>query len=260
MASQITKPSGAVDSPKLLDRIQWARLQAQRREIQPLNLTQSQVDHLVAEWEPLIQPNLTERSEIFAVARPDGETTGVTGPRWLFHCIGLPHRAAYVGLLTPTRLLVLQKRSHCKIDYPYQWHISAAGHVPQTQNGTDISYEDGALKEVAEELFSLDDGGSAREVLTLLDSPLTTIGDPYSTYDEDEARNPPYYNAEVVQLFAGTLSHRGMARLQPQLAEVAGLYLCAADEASYILHHEIVAPGYRTAIPRYLHWLATDSA
>ena len=56
--------------------------------------------------------------EEYAVARPDGTTAGVTGPRWLFHLLGLRHRAAEIAFRTPGGLIVLQRRSATKADWP----------------------------------------------------------------------------------------------------------------------------------------------
>src|SRR3712207_6819882 len=116
------------------------RLQTLRRQLRPLALQQSDLDKLVEEWTPCIEPSESEIQELFAIARPDGSTTGVLGPRWLFHRFGLPHRATHVGLLTPSDLLILQKRSHTKSDYPSHWHLPASGHVPQEADGKEISY------------------------------------------------------------------------------------------------------------------------
>ena len=98
-------------------------------------LTQAEVDNLCSDWEPKILPSQKERDEWFSIARPNGTIRGVVGPRWLFHLLGLRHRAAEVALSTPTGLIVLQRRSPVKDEWPDALDMAVAGHIPQRQDG-----------------------------------------------------------------------------------------------------------------------------
>src|SRR5689334_17107035 len=93
-------------------------------------LTQERMDALVATWEPKVQPEEKERTEFFGVARPEGSTTGVTGPRWIFHLLGLRHRAVEIAFRTESGLIVLQRRSMNKEDWPGAPDMAVAGHIP----------------------------------------------------------------------------------------------------------------------------------
>src|SRR5690349_7439490 len=102
-------------------------------------LTQEQIDALAAEWEPKIEPDSKEQSERFGIARTDGITTGVTGPRWIFHLLGLRHRAAEIAFCTESGLIVLQRRSLTKSDWPGAPDMAVAGHIPQQEDGSDLT-------------------------------------------------------------------------------------------------------------------------
>lgn len=210
---------------------------------------------LVAEWEPKVRPDAKDRSEAFAVARPDGTTTGVVGPRWIFHLFGLRHRAAEIGFHTPRGLIVLQRRSPTKSDWPDMPDMAVAGHIPQEEDGCDLTYEQGAWKEIAEEI-----GLEERDaVQTLVEGRLLPIGEPYVSFDMDVDRNPPFYNAEVRQVFGATLTGEGLSRLHFADDEVAGLLLVTPETAWDMLARENIASGMRYSLPRYLDWLAKQS-
>ena len=93
-------------------------------------LTRERMRELAAQWEPKVRPDAKERGEDYAVAKPDGTTTGVVGPRWLFHLLGLRHRAAEIALRTPSGLIVLQRRSATKIDWPDVPDMAVVAGVP----------------------------------------------------------------------------------------------------------------------------------
>src|SRR5437868_5975076 len=88
--------------------------QARQRIGYGYDLTQQELNRLASEWSPRVEPDRKDASEQFAVSRPNGATTGVAGPRWLFHLLGLSHRAAHVGLATPSGQVILQRRAPTK--------------------------------------------------------------------------------------------------------------------------------------------------
>jgi isopentenyldiphosphate isomerase len=219
------------------------------------DLSRAEVSKLREVWQPRVQPDAKDESEDFVIARPDGSTTGVTGPRWLFHLFGLPHRAAHVGFATPNGLIVLQRRAPTKADWPDAWDMAVAGHVPHQDDGRNMSFEAGARKEIEEEL------GLSDSILDslLVEGRLLSVGAPYFSYDQDEARNPPFHNAEVRQIFVATLTPEGLAQIKPDFEELSGVYLCNVEEAWDLLAREPVASGLRYSLPRYLDWLARQA-
>jgi isopentenyldiphosphate isomerase len=227
-----------------------------RRLRQGLNygwsLTQDDLDDLDLDWHSKVQPSQKDVSESFAVTRPDGSITGVSGPRWLFHLLGLCHRASHVGLATQNGMVLLQRRAVTKADWPDAWDMAVAGHVPVKDDGSCMSFEEGALKETEEELGLL-----AESIGSLLvEGRLVPVGAPYFSFDVDEGRNPPFYNAECQQIFGGTLTPEGLSQLKPDYEELSGVYLCPPEKAWDILARGNIAGGLRTSLPRYLDWLA----
>lgn len=215
------------------------------------SLTREQMQALVAEWEPKVRPDAKEWAEDFVIARPDGTTTGVTGPRWIFHLFGLRHRAAHVAFCTESGLIVLQRRNPTEEDWPDALDMTVAGHVPQSQDGGDLTFEQGAWKEIAEEI-GLEESDAER---ALVEGKLLPLGAPYVSFDAELTRNSPFYNAEVRQIFAATLTGDGLSRLHFSDNEVTGLLLVTPDGAWDLLGREPVASGLRYSLPRYLDWL-----
>jgi|SRR5579871_1674086 len=214
-------------------------------------LTREEMAGLMAEWEPKVQPDAKERGEDFAVARPDGTTTGVVGPRWVFHLFGLRHRATEIAFRTPSGLIVLQRRSFQKDDWPGAPDMAVAGHIPQREDGSDLTFEEGAWKEIAEEV-GLEEREAAQ---TLVEGRLMPVGAPYVSLDLFPERNPPFFNAEVRQIFAATLTGEGLSRLHFADDEVIGLLLVTPETAWDMLVRDNVASGMRYSLPRYLDWL-----
>lgn len=225
--------------------------EVRRSLLRGYTLTQADVDALVSEWSVRADPDAKDSSESFASARPDGSLTGATGPRWLFHLFGIAHRTAHVGFATGTGLIVLQRRASTKVDWPDAWDMAVAGHVPLDGNGVSLSFEEGAWKEIEEEV------GLPRVAApdALEGGQLTSIGDPYVSFDRDEDRNPPFYNAECRQLYGAILTPVGLSRLMPDGEEVSGIYLCTPEEAWNILERGPIASGLRYSLPRFLDWL-----
>jgi isopentenyldiphosphate isomerase len=231
-----------------------------RRERQRIgygwDLSREEMDRLRETWSPRVQPDRKDTSEDFEVVRADGAPTGVSGPRWLFHLFGLAHRASHIGLATPTGQVVLQRRAQTKADWPDAWDMAVAGHVPQKDDGSVMSFEEGALKELGEEL-----GLDAANVGALLAvGRLIPIGRPRFTYEQDEGRNPPFYNAEVVQDFGATLTAEGLARLKPDWDELGGIYICSPQMAWDTLVRGSIAGGLRFSLPPFLDWLVQQNA
>lgn len=215
------------------------------------SLDQAGLDALSAEWEEKAEPGAEDRSERYAIALPDGVTTGVCGPRWVFHLLGLAHRASHVGLHTRRGIVVLQKRAATKADWPDAWDMAVAGHVPQREDGSDMSFEEGAIKEIEEEAGLPAD----RLAELLVEGRLIPIGAPYFSFESNERRNPPFHNAESRQLYAATLTDEGVASLIPDEEELSGLFLCTIKQAWDALSSGPVASGLRFSLPRYLDWL-----
>ena len=210
------------------------------------SLRQDQIDTLSAQWAAYAVPDENDMSEAFEITLPSGDTTGVQAPRWVFHLFGLPHRTSHVGMATSTGLVLLQKRAPTKIDWPDAWDMAVAGHVPAGH-----SFEEGAEKEISEELgLPLD-----KREIAFSAAGLVPIGLPYFSFDMAEDRNPPFYNAELRQLYAAALTPCGFELLSPDYEELSGVYLCSPEEAWDILARENVASGLRYSLPRYLDWL-----
>lgn len=216
------------------------------------DLTQRAMDSLVSEWEARVQPNTKERSENFAVVSPNGTTTGIVGPRWVFHLFGLRHRATEIALKTERGLIVLQRRSPTVQDWPNAPDMAVAGHIPQNPDGSDMTFLEGAWKEMGEEI-----GLSFEEAKTsLVEEELTPVGLPYLSLDVAIERTPPFFNTEVRQIFAATLTAQGLSRLRFPDNEVSGLLLVSWETAWSLLGSADIASGMRYSLPRYLDWLA----
>lgn len=215
-------------------------------------LTADRLAELVAEWEPRIAPGKSEVEERFAVARPDGTTTGLVGPRWVFHLFGLRHRAVHVGLATPGGLVILQRRSPVLRDWPGAPDMAVAGHVPQADDGSDLTFLYAAWKEMEEEIGLAEQDAEA----TLVEKQLVPVGIPYVSVDRDLKRDTPFLNVETRQIYAATLTGEGLARLHFADAEVGGLMLVTLETAWDILLENPLASGLRYSLPRYLDWLA----
>lgn len=240
-----------------------ALLEEERRRLQPEHLTATDLQRLASEWAPRVRPSGKDFEEEFSLALPTGETTGVSGPRWLFHLLGLPHRACDIGLSTPAGLVLLQRRSPEKQDNADLWDLSVTGHVSGGA-GTNEGFLESAMREVAEELGLPGTALDPRPYL--IDGKLTPVSAP--------RRDPPdpterwwHCNIEVRQLFAGVLNGEGLASLALQRSEVVGVYLCSIEEAWRIWHQEVayrertgapggvMAPGGFSSLPHYLRWL-----
>jgi isopentenyldiphosphate isomerase len=214
-------------------------------------LTPEGMANLIAEWEPRAVPDAKERMESFSLTRTDGTTTGVVGPRWIFHLLGLRHRAVEIGFHTQTGLIVLQRRSPTKEDWPNAPDMAVAGHLAQNADGSEQTFLQGAWREIAEEV-GLEERDATR---TLAEGRLIPLGAPYNSFDSDTERNPPFYNAEVRQIYAATLTGEGLARIRFTDHEVAGILLVTPETAWDMLVREPVASGMRYTLPRYLDWL-----
>ncbi len=215
------------------------------------SLAQDDLEELVRYWEPKILPNSKDRSENFVICLPDASTTGVVGPRWIFHLLGLRHRAVEIGFHTESGLIVLQHRSPMKSDWPDMPDMAVAGHIPQREDGSDIFFEEGAWKEIEEEI-----GLSVTEASSyLVEGQLQLIGCPYNSLDMNELRNPPYYNAEVRQIFGGTLTGAALSNMRFTDNEASGIMLVTPETAWDMLARHEIASGMRYSLPRYLDWM-----
>jgi isopentenyldiphosphate isomerase len=85
--------------------------------------------------------------ESIEVLSKEGRPTGTTKLKREIHRDGDWHLAAHVWILTPSNLLLLQRRSLAKENFPGKWDVSAAGHVSRGE-----SVEQAAVRETREEL------------------------------------------------------------------------------------------------------------
>jgi hypothetical protein len=81
----------------------------------------------------------------------------------------------------------------------------------------------------------------------------------YNTASNNKSRNPPFYNAEVHQVYGAHLTAEGMARLRPDPEELSGIYCCPPEEAWDLHETGEVAAGLRFSLPRFLDWLISTS-
>lgn len=219
-------------------------------------ITQAQLDDLVNEWEARIKPNAKERGESFALCLPSGQTTGVLGPRWVCHVFGLRHRATEIALKTEQGLILLQRRSPTVQDWANAPDMAVAGHIPQKPDGSDLSFLEGAWKEMAEEIGLLETNADE----DLVEGELAPVGVPYVSLDLAIERSPPFFNCEVRQIFAATITGKGLSRLRFADNEVSGMLLVTPETAWSLLEKGDIASGMRYSLPRYLDWLAQNEA
>jgi isopentenyldiphosphate isomerase len=214
-------------------------------------ITSKRVSDLIAEWEPKVHPEPIDKTETFSLVHANGKPAGAASPRWLVHLLGLRHRAVHIAFRTETGLIALQRRSHSTSEWPDALDMAVAGHVPQNYQGHDITYEQGAWKEIEEEV-----GLTERDApTTLVGGKLIPIGEPYFSFDMDVRRNPPFYNAEARQIYIATLTGEGLSKLQFSDGEVAGLTFVTPEIAWEMLVRENIASGMRYSLPRVLEWI-----
>ncbi len=214
-------------------------------------ITSKRVSDLMAEWEPRVQPDAIDKQETFTLVYATGKAAGVAAPRWLVHLVGLRHRAVHVAFRTESGLIAIQRRSHSRPDWPDALDMAVAGHVPQNYQGHDITYEQGAWKEIEEELGLIERDAPK----TLVGGALTPVGDPYFSFDLDIRRNPPFYNAEARQIYIATLTGEGLSKLRFNDGEVAALTFITPETAWELLEREKIASGLRYSMPRVLEWI-----
>ena len=214
-------------------------------------ISSKRVSDLIMEWEPKVRPDAEEKRETFTLVHATGKSAGVASPRWLAHLVGLRHRAVHVAFRTEAGLIALQRRSSLSDHWPGALDMSVAGHVPQNYQGHDLSYEQGAWKEIEEEL-----GLSEKEAqTTLVGGKLLAVGEPYFSFDLDPRRNPPFYNSETRQIYVATLTGAGLSKIHFADGEVEGLTFVSPETAWALLAREDIASGMRYSLPRVLEWV-----
>ncbi|HLJ56266.1 MAG TPA: NUDIX domain-containing protein [Chthonomonadaceae bacterium] len=214
-------------------------------------LEQPELDRLCEAWMPRLLPAGKETNERFAVVSAHGSPTGVAGPRWMFHLFGLRHRAVEIAFLTPAGLVVLQRRSIHKSEWPDAIDMAVAGHVSESDAGSDAGFLATAWREIEEEI------GLPRSAAAgmLVEGRLVPIGEPYFCFEGDSQRNPPFLDAEVRQVYAATLTGDALASVRFADGEVDGLILTTVDAAWRTLRAKRIASGLRYSLPRFLDWL-----
>jgi isopentenyldiphosphate isomerase len=217
-------------------------------------ITSKRVSDLIAEWEPKVKPDAMEKKETFTLVYPSGKSAGVSSPRWLCHLLGLRHKAVHIAFRTEAGLVAMQRRSCSRPEWPDMLDMAVSGHVPQNFQGHDLTYEEGAWKEIEEELGLVEKEAAQ----TLVEGKLTPIGDPYFTMDLDPRSNPPFYNAEARQIYVATLTGAGLSKIRFNDGEVAGLTFVTPETAWDILGREQVASGLRYSLPRVLEWVESQ--
>jgi hypothetical protein len=157
-----------------------------------------------------------------------------------------------VALKTETGLILLQRRSPTVQDWPHAPDMAVAGHIPQRADGADLSFLEGAWKEMEEEIGL----SEANAAIDLAEGRLLPVGAPYISLDLAMEREPPFFNSEARQIFAATLTGAGLARLRFPDGEVSGLLMVSWETAWSLLERGEIASGMRYSLPRYLDWLA----
>ena len=222
------------------------------RQFRELNrgerLTQADADNLAKTWESAVSQTGADRTEQYAVCFADGTPTGTLAPRWLCHLVGLRHRAVEIGFVTESGLIALQRRSITKSDWPDALDMAVAGHIVENDG-----FLVGAWREIEEEIGL----GQARMDEWLVEGDLLPLGEPYFSLDIDPNRVPPRYNAEVRQIYVGTLTGAALSAIRFTDGEAGGLLLVPPEVAWRLLAapDENIASGMRYTLPRMLDWL-----
>jgi len=102
--------------------------------------------------------------ELIDVLDSAGKATGERKPKEDIHRDGDWHRAAHVWIITSGGLVLLQKRSTTKENWPGWWDVSAAGHCSAGESAIET-----AVRETAEELGLVIAAAELEHVATLRD-------------------------------------------------------------------------------------------
>jgi isopentenyldiphosphate isomerase len=222
-------------------------------------LVQAEADCLSEHWSWATDPN---DQEWLALADAGGNPTGVLARRWLVHLLGLQHAAAHVAVFTPSGLIVLQRRSLHKAQFPGAWDLSVTGHVslPAEASAEPVDYRAAAERELREELGVSADAGEG-----LLSAPgLQPVGSPQVNIAEGVTAGRPWRDVEWCQLYRARLTAAGMGRLDYATDEIAGLLLCTPDDALAVLagqrSTELAAAGALESLRRLLAGPSVDAS
>lgn len=212
--------------------------------------TATEVAALAAEWAWAEENEV----ELLTLAAPDGRPTGETAPRWLAHLTGMPHLTVHVALATPTGLIVLQRRSHRKRQFPGAWDITVTGHASPCPDSAD-PLRQAAIREMEEEV-----GLPAAIQDQLLAPPgLCRIGRTLVTCAEGECDGRPWIDVEARCLFGGVLTPAGTAALRYPADELAGLLLASPADAAALLSGREGAAGASDSLEEFISWLAAPT-
>jgi isopentenyldiphosphate isomerase len=205
------------------------------------NLSQKELDEFVEYFYPYFKSNIKE-VETFSVVYSDGTSTGVMGPSWIFHLLGLRHRCFHVFLTSSSGLLILRIRSYKKDAYAGCFDASVGGHV----KGND-TFEEAALNALKKRLNL----GKDLLGISLEEGRLKPVGWPYATFDKHPKKE--YYNAEIHQIYTATITSDGISRIKFDEKEIESLCVCSKKNAWELLKHEKnIAIGLRYSLPLYL--------
>jgi len=208
-------------------------------------LTQNAIDELTMALTPLrevLRPG--ENDELFAIVDQDGNSTGLSVPRWICHSIGLRHRVVEIMLTWRSLRLgdvyLLQMRSWSKSNSPGHLDISVAGHV---KGASQDSIRVSAMDEMHEELGLTTDqiiGGRLQF---------------RCEYNHDD--NVPsinFYNSERRIVFMADVTTEVFNSIEFRDKEVVGLYLCPKCEARNLLaqKHIPLSSALLNTLPRLL--------
>ena len=129
--------------------------------------------------------------------------------------------------------------------------MAVSGHVSQEHDGSDNGFEAAAWKECEEEI------GLSKESAerTLVERGLLPVGRPYFCWVGRSSSNPPFLDAEVRQIFHGTITGEGLQSIRFKDAEVTAVTLMNRDSAWGVLFDPTIGSGLRFSLPRYLDWL-----
>ncbi|HMI04706.1 MAG TPA: NUDIX domain-containing protein [Pedobacter sp.] len=222
------------------------RVKELRRELYNKELKQDEIDKIVTEISPFKNIlGLNDGAEPLLMVDKDGESLNIEAPRWIFHLLGLKHKAVHLLLYSRNDVndpvFILQVRSFTKFEYPGHLDMSVGGHVI----GNESSHTT-VLKEMEEEL--------GIQIGHLLNSNFYHIN---SYMIEDIKPEINLYNCERRDLYIAEIDSKSIGSINFKDNEVAGLYLCPLSSVKDLLDHTALplTHALKESLPKCLNFL-----